>query len=239
MPLDVLLTRPLADAQIFAHAVMLKHRDSFAFTMAPLLEIRDEPCSVDLGGVQAVMFTSKNAVERFAARSPERHVPALCVGPATERAAAQAGFSTMSADGDVIALATLAAQSYQPGAGTMLHFRGGTTAGDLAGTLLGEGIEAEDRIIYEQAPQDISQEALALLQTAKPVLAPVFSPRTARLLASELHRHPTRANLVLIGLSHAVSAEFSDLSFKVVTAPQPNAASILSILLKLAKNMSK
>ena len=185
MPIPLLITRPLAQSQEFAALIEATYPGRFEPIISPLLEIRPEPGSVDTSGAQALLFSSRNGVREFARRSGERSLPALCVGDATAQEAASLGFSAMSAGGDASALTGLAAQSYLPDFGFMLHFRGAEAAGDVTGALMGEGIPAEERIIYDQFPLYLTPDAKAALHQTK-AIATVFSPRSANLLAEEI-----------------------------------------------------
>lgn len=198
--------------------------------ISPLLEIRSEPGSVDLSGIQAILFTSRNAVREFARRSEERHVPALCVGDATAKEASALGLSASSAGGDVAALAALAAASYLPELGAFLHLRGGDTAGDLAGSLMAEGIPAEERIIYDQFPLHLSGDAVRHMDAGQQAVATVFSPRSGNLLADEIPAHIARKTRI-VAISENAAAPFRGVTLLGLNVAQvPKAQAILQIL---------
>ena len=100
----------------------------FRPVVSPVLEIVPLPAPLDLDGLQGLIFTSANGVEQFAARSPDRSLPAWCVGAMTAAAARRAGFAARSADGDVGDLAALVVAGHRPGAGDFLHLRGAHAA---------------------------------------------------------------------------------------------------------------
>jgi len=104
----LLISRPIDQSEQFAREVAAGCPGRYETVISPLLEIRPEVGSVDTSGAQALLFSSRNAVREFARRSAERNLPALCVGDATAQEAASHGFSAMSANGDVSALAALA-----------------------------------------------------------------------------------------------------------------------------------
>lgn len=230
MTLPLLITRPIEQSQDFAQRVSAQMPGKFEPVISPLLEIRPEPGSVDLSGVQALLFTSRAAVVEFAKRSQERHVPVLCVGDATARIATSFGFSAMSADGDVSALASLAAASYLPDLGYFLHVRGGETAGDLVGALMGEGIPAEERIIYDQFPLYLEDNARSRLDRADHCVATVFSPRSANLLADELPADIAKKTEI-ISISVNAAQPFQNVNTKGLSvAKVPKVEAILEIL---------
>lgn len=230
MTIPLLITRPKEQSEELAETVSELMPGKFEPIVCPLLEIRSEPGSLDIAGAQALLFTSRAAVVEFSKRSDERHLPALCVGDATAEVATSFGFSSMSADGDVSALATLAAASYLPDLGYFVHFRGGETAGDLVGALAGEGIPAEERIIYDQFPLFLSDETKARLKSMDRCVATVFSPRSANLLADELPSEiALRTSIVSISVN--ASLPFQNINVREVSvAKVPKLEAILEIL---------
>jgi uroporphyrinogen-III synthase len=119
----------------------------FVPTVSPLLEVRTLPAEIDLTGIDALAFTSRNAVAAFAALTPDRDRPVFTVGASTARAATEAGFTRVrSADGDLIALAGLIAAQ---GRGlSILHPVAARPAGDL-GTLVGDAARVRAISVYE------------------------------------------------------------------------------------------
>ena len=229
MRIPLIITRPRAQAEEFAKEVERVCPGKYSAMISPLLEIRAEPASVDISGAQALLFSSRNAVRGFAARSSDRSIPAICVGDATAREATSLGFGATSAGGDVSALATVAAQSYLEDFGHMVYFRGAETAGDLAGALMGEGIPCEERIIYDQFPLFLTTEARNALRRDA-CAAVVFSPRIASLLADEMDGLNPRTVTVVAISDNTASPLKSMANAKVLTANMPNSRAILEIL---------
>jgi uroporphyrinogen-III synthase len=184
-PKTLLLTRPAPQARAFAAALEAALPGRFAPVFAPLIAIAPLPAPVDLDGVQALLFTSANGVEQFAARCPDRSLPALCVGAMTAAAARTAGFAARPAGGDVHALARLAVRAYVPGAGALLHLRGRHAAGDLTGLLAAAGVPARAAEIYDQRAVPAPPEATALLAAGRADVLTLFSARTARIFADQ------------------------------------------------------
>jgi uroporphyrinogen-III synthase len=89
----------------------------------------------------------------------------------------------------------------------MLHLRGTHAAADIVGALRTTGIEACEAVLYAQRALPLSDAARACLAGAAPVIAPVFSPRSAALLMAET---PTRAPLVILAISAAAAARVPD-----------------------------
>ncbi len=226
---SIIITRPLAQSQEFAKTLETRLPGKFLSVISPLLEIRPEPGSVDTSGAQALMFSSRNGVREFARRSSDRSLPALCVGDGTAHEASEVGFAAMSAQGDVSALAALAVDSYLPDFGFMLHFRGAESRGDLVGSLLGEGIPAEERIIYDQFPLYLTTQAKEAIDGQQAV-ALAFSPRSANLLADEI-RDLNTSGVSIVAISLNAAAPFEGLTIaQAYAAPVPNSEAILQVL---------
>lgn len=218
MTRPLILTRPKAQSETFAAEVAHRLPGRFTPLVAPLLEIAFTPRPLDLGGVGFLLFTSANGVEAFAAASPDRSLPALCVGAMTAAAAGNLGFEARSAAGDVAALTDLAASLWRKGDGAMLHVRGRHAAGDLIGALSARGVPAGSVELYDQVRRPLSDEARAVIARGEAVVVPLFSPRTARLFAAAtVDLDLSRATVV--ALSEAAAAPLAGGRRLVATTP--------------------
>jgi uroporphyrinogen-III synthase len=195
---SIWITRTQPGAEATAQRVRALGHEA---VVAPLLAVRTIPdVTVDLSGVAALAFTSANGVRAFADATGERGLKVFAVGAATAQAARGAGFkSVLSADGDVEALAEGIAARRGELRGVVLHPGAAEPAGDLAGALERQGVEARRLILYETAPvEDIDTATLA-----KSDAVLLHSPRAAQALARLLKDHPA-PGLRALGLSKAV-----------------------------------
>lgn len=172
--------------------------------VAPLLEVRTIPGThVDLTGVAALAFTSANGVRAFASLSSERAIQVFTVGAATAQTAREAGFTKVfSADGDVAQLGDRIAARRREIKGVVLHPAALEPAGDLAGALTQEGMEARTLAVYDTAPTTLSAAELEAVAMADAVL--LHSPKAAKLLATLLKGDLLKPDVRLLGLSKAV-----------------------------------
>jgi uroporphyrinogen-III synthase len=209
-PRTLLLTRPRPQSEAFAEALAERLPGRFLPVISPLLEIVPLPAPLDLADVQGLIFTSANGVEQFAARTPDRSLPAWCVGEMTAAAARHAGLAARSADGDVADLAALVAERSNPAAGDFLHLRGAHATGDLVGRLTAAGVPARAAAIYDQLPRPLTGEARTLLDRGRIDVVTLFSPRTARLFAAEaLSEGWDLTRAIAVSLSAAADAGFA------------------------------
>ncbi|HEY3814434.1 MAG TPA: uroporphyrinogen-III synthase [Caulobacteraceae bacterium] len=184
--------------------------------VSPVLEVRRLKTTIDLDGVDALAFTSRNGVEAFSVLTNDgRALPVFAVGQATADAARACGFANVrSANGDVEALAALIA-SERPG--VVLH----PTAREPAGEL---GVRSV--AVYETVPVEPT-DALARLKSIDAVL--VHSPLAARRLAALVA--PAQASPQFLCISQAAAAPLRAAGHeKVRSAPFPDEAALLKLL---------
>jgi uroporphyrinogen-III synthase len=149
----VLLTRPRADAEVTARLLAQRNIEA---VIAPVIDISDiSDVTLDLAGVQAVLFTSANGVRAFARAVARRDIPVFAVGDASAEATAECGFPEVtSAGGDVATLAALVGERLDPAAGALLHAAGSAVAGDLAGDLANHGFVVRRAQLYRAQTVD-------------------------------------------------------------------------------------
>lgn len=222
----LLLTRPEPAARSFLDSLDPDHRDRIVPVISPLIEIAVPGGEIPTDGVAGLIFTSANGVRAVADRIGARDLPAWCVGAATARMAAAAGWTAHVAGPDAAAMVERlkAVQA----AGPLLHLRGRQARGDVAERLSQAGIPTGERVVYDQIARPLSDAARQALDGANPVLAPVFSPRTGRLFRKAL---PARAPLRVAAISRAAAEPFEDLGDVVVdVAVAPDAPSLRDLV---------
>ena len=225
----LLLTRPRAASDALADEIGARLGDAVDVVVSPLIDIVHLPGPLALNGVRGLIFTSANGVEAAAALTPNRDLPAYCVGPATTRQADAAGWRAEMAGPDAEALVRRL-KALRPDA-PLLHLRGRHARGDIAGQLGAAGVPVREQIVYDQTSLPLSEAALECLRADAPVIVPLFSPRSARLFA-EASPGPVAA---VAAISHAVADALPDgLARRVAVAEAPNGEAMLSLLEKLA-----
>ena len=218
----LLVTRPHSDAERFVRAVETKLGRQVPHVIAPLLKI--VPLDPQLPPCSGLVLTSRHGAKAAARLGLSRSLPAYCVGTATAAAAEEAGFKATGLGGTADAL--VEALLGDPPEGPLLHLHGVQTRGNVAARLTAGGINTADREVYEQAQCPPSRAAVALLKGSDPVVAPVFSPRSARLLA---HMLPPGSAPVIVAISPAAAAIFGGRKLSVWTADAPDLASMINL----------
>ena len=224
----LLLTRPADASARFAARVRTRLGQDWPVVIAPLMQTLFLQPALPRDAFDGVIFTSETAVLGIARLTSDRHLPAYCVGPRTAEVAARAGFSVTTGPGDAQGLAReLGRRRGQ----RLLYPRGVDAAQDMTALLEHDGISVESVIVYDQRPCDLTSEARVLLAACTPLLVPLFSARSARLLAAAA-RHP---ELLIAALSPAVAEAAALLSPRLLwVAERPDGEALLDVLEELA-----
>lgn len=219
----VLVTRPNGAGKGFVKALRAATSEPFRAILSPVLEIgflsdwTVPPQDVD------IIFTSQNGVAAYATKARGESRRAWCVGSRTALAAEALGFATYSADGDADALVALILQDETHS--TFAHIRGVETRGDILARLQASGLDVIDCIAYRQTPVALSQEAQKLASSNQSYLLPVFSPKTARTLVTQLSGAD---HAWVVCLSEAVAEPFRTAGFKhIICAKEPTQAEMV------------
>lgn len=206
-----LLTRPESQSRAFAADL-----PGVEVLIAPILRIEaldfDAARAADAPGL---IFTSVNAVP-FA--GPARGRPALCVGPQTACAARAAGFSVVEGPGDALGLLPLL-----KGRESWLHLHGLHRARVLPVAGLA---------VYDQIAQPLNPAAEAAIRGARPMIVPLFSPRSAGLLADALAK--AKAPITTVAISARADAAYDGPASRRLLAASPDRAAMRKVIMSLA-----
>ncbi len=186
----VLLTRPEAASRRFAAGLRNRLGAAFPVLVAPVLEIVPDPdaAAAALSGAGGVILSSENGAEACAAARAGAGLMAFCVGARTAAAARAAGLVPVDAPpGDLGRLIDrIAARGWSADRGPLVHLHGAHVTGDAVAALAARGVAARGAVVYDQRARPLSDAARRLLAGDAPVIVPVFSPRSARLVAPAL-----------------------------------------------------
>lgn len=205
----LLLTRPEAQARRFLAELPQDVVAGVAPQIAPLLRIVLRPIG-SLDALSGLILTSENAV-RALGHHDVAGLPAYCVGTQTAKTAKSLGMQVQvfgtNADDLVAGLIDLAPP------GRLVHLHGAVTRGAVAERLQHAGLSVEARLAYAQEPQGLPDDLVRALRRDRRAIAPLFSPRTARLFAAQCQK---ALQTDVICLSHAVAAELNTMCYRSV-----------------------
>ena len=216
----VLLTRPRAAAERFA-AELWAVRPELDVLISPIMKIVGVTPEA-LPEAEVLVFTSVHGVEGYVAAGGKRS-EAYCVGPATSARAEEAGFSVIAAEKDAATLKPLLAKETR----RLLHARGAHVAADLTKA----APNAVSVVVYDQPLAGLSDEAKAALAAERPVIVPLFSPRSAAAFAAEANG---ASALSAVFISEAARLAAGDMPYlKCAVADMPDAEGMARATLRL------
>lgn len=165
-----------------------------------------------------------------------RALPVLAVGEATAaEARARGAQDVTAAEGDAIALATLATARLDPAAGPLLLAVGQGYGAELAAALRGRGFRVIRRVVYAAAPAAMLPEAARAALAAGRIGASLFfSPRSATIacgLIAGAGLAEAARGAVALALSPRIAEALTPLPWQAVrVAPRPDQAQLLALL---------
>ncbi|MGM0585958.1 MAG: uroporphyrinogen-III synthase [Pseudomonadota bacterium] len=221
----LLVTRPEPGATDLARWA---EAHGFRPVLSPVLHPVRLPAAPDLADIDAVILTSPAAARLAPAAPALRDLPCWCVGEATAEAARAAGFPAPRAGpSDAQALARLILAEAPAGA-RLLHLRGRHATAGFAEALRAGGLRLREAVIYEMRPAPaLTAEAESALAAREIALAPVWSPRSARILAGLLARRFDLSATTALAISPAAAAPLRPAGFgRVAVAPAPTGAAM-------------
>lgn len=221
----LLLTRPKAQAEAFAALVREQVHHPVETLISPLLQIAPTlPATIPEASV--LIFTSLNGVAEYTALRPSGGRVAYCVGERTAEAARALGYDARVAGRDAETLVRYVRD--QSPSGALLHPCGRHRRGDVAARLRQSGIDVGELVVYDQVEQHLTDAALVVLASDRPVIVPLFSPRTATLFSNQIARgHNARVICMSAAVRAALTRDFIDI--QVVS--EPTGAKMLSAVL--------
>jgi uroporphyrinogen-III synthase len=217
----LLMTRPRAASKTFVQGLPAKIKARILPCYSPLMVIKGLDFDLSLAPGDAVIFTSANGVLHGPIGQGQR---AYCVGAATTCAASDNGWAAqmMGLTADALVHEMLRKPLEQ----RLFHLSGVHTRGNIASRLTAQGMHTENIAVYDQIAQSLTTEAVALILAGKPLLVPLFSPRSAVQFANQV---PQAATVHVIALSAAVAQGIDSSAYAPVrVAQRPDAGAMLA-----------
>ncbi|MGR3678450.1 MAG: uroporphyrinogen-III synthase [Paracoccaceae bacterium] len=229
------MTRPQPQATAFVAALKAAAACAISPVYSPLLKIVPLHPTVAIRSYQGVVFTSATAIDHAGRLNVQPSLPAYCVGPATTQSAIAAGWSAIQCGVDANGLIEHLI-AHKPAA-PILHLRGQHTRGQVAERLTASELHCDSVALYDQQLCGLTIDAQALLASGQPVIAPIFSPRTARHFADQAK---INSDLHLIALSDAVAEPLMSLQHKaLVVSDSPDAVGMIRAIVNVYKNVQR
>jgi uroporphyrinogen-III synthase len=227
----LLMTRPKESAQRFLDRFSSPLMTGARVIFSPLIEIVPLASDQSFLTDYVAIFTSENGV-RFGPAAEGR--TAHCVGDVTAQAAAQAGWYVGEVKPTADDLVSRLVERQVTG--LLIHFSGVHRRGDIAERLTHADIATSAVTVYDQRASDLTTEAKDALAGSVPVIAPLFSPRTAEIF---LTAHLPLTSCRIAALSPAVAQVFeADPPQKMLVAEAPTGSEMARCVEKLLSDTS-
>lgn len=200
MPVPLLITRPLDDAERLAEEVR-GLVPGISVILAPVLEIRPLPFEPPSEPVDLVLISSQHAIT--AVLSCE-NLPVVCVGAATARKAAAAGLTVQATypTADDLVHGLTGRKGLRA-----LHLHGRHTRGHVAERLTLAGLETQERMVYDQIARRWTADEQRRIFAERQLVVPLYSPRSAQILSENLVGYA--GELTLVAISEACREAWS------------------------------
>lgn len=233
--LTLLMTRPRGASDRFLAQLPNGLRRRFRIVESPLIRI--VPCEgqIDTGQARGIIFTSSHAVDACVSGQVDTGLPCFCVGQATTKAARFAGWPAkyMGSTAEELIAKMLVLRPETP----LVHLAGVHIRTNIAEVLTASGLPTRSVTVYDQRLEPLESEAEKVLQGDKPVIAPLFSPRTARHFANQLS---DPAHVHAVALSKAVAEPLKNMGIRSVTVAQrPNSKDMIAAIEQLLHRLSR
>ncbi|PRY20741.1 uroporphyrinogen-III synthase [Aliiruegeria haliotis] len=219
----LLLTRPRAASERFLGELKAKG-DFGQVIVSPVMRIALLPApELPEPGVELIL-TSQNAIAAIEGHNGLVGRKAWCVGPATASAAKAAGLDVRAQAQDATTLGNLIEGAAPDG--KLVHLCGRHRRGDLVDRLRKSGLRAVAQEVYDQQEQPLTDEAESAIAAPINIVAPVFSPRSLRLLATQVGQRIARIHIAAI--SPAAAEHWSQRPGESLEiAPTPDSSGII------------
>ena len=228
----LLLTRPLDGNERFC--LKIKHLlYKCEILDSPIQKIEFLPSLSKVNKNAVLIFTSVNGL-----RAAEKHNltnnRCFVVGKNTKKIAVSFGYEVLGFSKDQENLLKLI-KSKKP-TESMVHIRGKHTVGNLCASLIICEFSCLEIIGYNQEPLKIKKQNLQKIRSGRPVILPIFSSRSAKLLKSNIDL--TGFNVVAI--SEAVAQILTGVELReLVISKKPDLNSMQEATLAILRRLIK
>ncbi|SLN62928.1 uroporphyrinogen-III synthase [Roseovarius albus] len=231
----ILIIRPEEAAIRFEQELIARFGADLRILRAPAMRMEFLSPQVKWVSINTLVFTSHVAVQAFAALTDDRAFACYAVGSTTATAARAIGLDPVDCKGDAAELVKvlLAARPQLPA----LYLRGEHVSEDIAAKLDQSGITVQSAIVYRQHAKRLTSEAKDLLQSANPVIVPLMSARSSRLLFDQAN---PAAQIYPVAISNKVAATVPEAySAQLRTALKPNLQAVLDEVAKQIRDVKR
>ena len=199
---SLLITRPMHESLVFSQQIK-KFNLSINTICNPLFEIENLPVDLDLSDTSGLLITSSNAIRSLIQSKVFFKGSMFCVGNSTALLAKEAGFHSVSANGNISHLVRLITRLEPKNVKKLVYCRGEEITGDLGGLLREKNYNVHEEVCYKKVPRNLSLETIDRLNKGLIVGATFFSKQTVDLFFNQVRYIPN--GFIAFCISKAVS----------------------------------
>lgn len=226
----VIITRALPGA---AETEARLISEGYTPCLSPALELAGlEQADFEDATFGQIIFTSANAVRFYCEASDARDKIAWCVGPATARAAKEAGFSDIRiGPGNGDQLAELILSDPASADSPLLHVANDAAAGKIVSTLTAAGRDATFIPLYTtRTTTALSPDAARLIAARNPVLVLAHSAKGAAAFNVLISDAPID-HCIIVAISDAAATPLKGRGARaIIIASEPNEDALFQAL---------
>lgn len=199
----------------------------------PLQKIEFLETLIEVKEESILIFTSINGL-RASEKYNLRNKKCFVVGENTRKIATSAGYEVLASSSDQENLLKLI--KLKNPTESMVHIRGKHTAGNLCDSLKNNDFSCFEITGYNQQPLKIKKQIFHKVKSGRPVILPIFSPRSAKLLLNELDL----TGFHVAAMSEAVSKELGSVDLAdLVISEKPDLISMQEATLAILRRLIK
>jgi uroporphyrinogen-III synthase len=231
----IMVTRPSSQNHFLAK---LLFKEGYKVIEEPLLKICSQPRALNLSHVQALIFTSSNAVDPFCSCNPQRDLPVFAVGTATALAAEKNKFGTVfKGDAGVEKLLQTVIKTCVPDKGKIMYLSGEDIRFDVTEALNEFGLNVKREIVYKAEPtKKLSLRGVSAIEEGEVAAIMFYSPRTSAIFAKLAHETEIVGkcrDIKAVCFSPAVAEPVSLLPWQdLIAVNTPQTSTLLDVLRK-------
>lgn len=234
----IVITRPLGDESILRDELLERGYHVIHEPLTSIVLLHNARFEVEdalLAEPDAVIVTSKHAVQALALLTQLRDVFLLCVGEATANVADQLGFERVSITGETVDhLIDYILECYDEES-KFLYVSGEYVSADISEALSVRAMNVERVVVYEATPSEaLSDTLVEQVKRGQIDTFTFFSARTAKIFLSLAEKSGVMDSLKKMDafcLSEAIAEVLSDSGWnKIYSSDKATLASMVSLI---------
>ena len=228
-----MVTRPEPDASEFAKILQSFGHEAI---VEPLMRVNYRDINISLENVEALIFTSRNALRWVVRKGNLRELislPVFVVGPATASQAKKLGFRQVhEGAGTATGLIDIIQAHISADAGKTIHISGKEVANNILPHLNAQGLWVERIIVYDTViANTLSNNSLEILGKQQLDGVILMSPKTSKIWVNLIRMLQIEKPPTAFCISSATAEPLKEIkNYPVMIAKKPNIEEMLALI---------